>query len=1548
MRRSLLAAGFGCAALAGALLTPTTAAAAPAGPASASQQPALRLPATPAPKHPKTAAAARPSPGGGVPAGDEIVTATSDTAGYHLFAASAGDGWHWHALATLQPGGFDEEAWIGEHCTTGDGRYVVAVVAPWSANNSAAGIAAGGIAYAVDAHTGAVRPLASGLMLSYFDPGCGTGSTVALSRYTDAEQTATQILTVDAATGATRTSPVIQDQVTSAVPVGRTVYAAEGHRLVSIDTAGTVTGIASHAGAVFDLTPNPVGGVDYLAGAGKDPQAQAGVFRVSSGGHEVQVASGTLAALRLLPGTAGATSVSGAAPGAAITARPSGAAVRADSFADLSTSGTTAVLPGAKPGTVRLADLAGTPRGGGVLPTATAPYKALPTWPAAGAKGKSAAAKSAMATGTASTGTASTGKASTGAAGRNGTATTSATSTSTTSTSTTGVRTAAARTGVVAEAAVPGPPGGDDSGATCAVPRNDPTLQVPQPTDQQIDWALNLAGQYGLPGRSDSWANLHTGAYDPSADFPLPAPFDSAELPQQIMQGIFAQESNWKQASPHAAEGLSGNPLIADYYGIYNNQANPSGYVDYAAADCGYGLGQITDLMRLSAVGDAPSAVQKRVAVDYTENAAATAYELATKWVQLSRAGVTVGNNDPMELEDWYFVIWAYNSGVNPQASTGNSTGCTPGPSCADSAGNWGLGWTNNPANPTYDPLRHPFLHYQDLTTLDQIPTYQDAASPQDWPYQEKVYGWMESGQYEGDGYTQKFTPMYDYAAQSGSLIYLPGVYDFCDGSDDCDPLSLTNPCGHDGDTDPLQWHCWWHQHVGDPCPLLGGCNRGGWSYTVNDAEPAATNPFPSICSPPGDFSDTYIVDDEVAETNLAGCAHTPAANAAMTWSPNEDPNGEPFGDIDLHQLGSGYGGRTLFTHLEDPDNALWGGTMTWQPGNLQYDVYDIEVFIPSIAAAGDLTYTVHAGAPLAASALSIDNIVQPNLPASVTVNQNDYGNEWVSLGTYYLSPGSNVTATNVVAGGDGTTDVAFDAVAFRPVSSYVSLGDSYSSGEGTGNYDQGTDISNTNQCHRSANSYARVWASAHDTDGIPVVQLACSGAVTTNLTTSGQWNEPAQIPATPRHAARVMLTVGGNDVGFAGVLTHCLNPLNSCEDYYNQDDDNNEDNVIDAVEPTLESVYGQIGQQAPLAAVTALTYPSLFEPVSTCPSIANLPTSDVGYLINEAAYLDDAIVQAATDSGIQYLDERDAFVGHELCTGSTNAWVYSLPIPWPSGTQVLDSSAWFHPTPAGQGQLAADLGNAALIGGEARSRARPQVAGAPGWMPRHVPPGLPLSASVSLNELARIHTLGRVVAAFPAPTTAYDRNDTDQFPSTWQSIKKCDVRQRVLERDALTAAQQPTGFTPFAMTAAVPGTGGANCQVTAGTWDWPYDLDAATPNDPVFRGYTSVAALIDSTNGLQIDHIVPLAEGWNSGLWNQTLNDRKRFYNDRALPQLWAVSSSSNNNKSDQDPYEWMPQNPDVACAYDEAWVEVKYHYGLLMSTTEFNTLTTLLNTCP
>jgi len=1405
--------------------------------------------------HPKTLAASgalsRPVP---VPPGDEIVTATSDTGGYHLFAAAAGDGWRWHALATLQPGGYSEEAWIGEHCTTGDGRYVVAVVAPWSANNTAAGIAAGGIAYAIDAHTGAVRPLASGLLLSYFNPGCGTGSTVALSRYTSADQSSTQVLAVDAATGRVSAAPVIANQVTSSVPVAGTLYAAEGHRLVRIGADGAVSTVAAHQGPVFDLTPNAAGAVDYLAqdgSQGKNPATA--VFRLAAG-KESRAATGTTQSLRLLAGLDGHDTVLGAtsAPAAALGMRTASRAASVDAFADASSQGTMAVGPGPRTGSVNLVGIGSSATGGGKLPAPAAAVESL-------APMVTAADQSA--------GTAN-----------------------------------AAKSGAVHPSAAVPPDGGGDVGATCAVPRNDPNYQVPQPSDQQIDWALNLAGQYGLPVRSNSYANLNTGQYDPSADFPLPAPFDGTTgIPRQIMEGIFAQESNWKQASPHAPAGLSGNPLIADYYGIYSKQ-NTTGNVDFPLADCGYGLGQITDLMRLANVGNAPTALQKRVALDYTENSAATAQTLARKWDQLAAAGITVGDDNPMEIENWYFAIWAYNSGVNPQAVTGNTTGCTPGPSCADSAGNWGLGWTNNPASANYNPLRPYFLRL----------SYADASHPQDWPYQEKVFGWIESGQYESDGVTPKYTP-------TGYFLDQPGFYDFCDSSDNCNELNLVQPCGYNASTDPLQWHCWWHKSTG--ICLLNACHLGDWDYDVTQAEPSVANPFPSVCAPPANFTDTYIVDDSVGETNLAGCTGMAAANAAMTWTPNTDPGGGQFGNVDLHQIGTGYGGRTMFTHLEDTGNAVWGGTMTWAPNNLDYDVYDIEVFVPTLGAAGTLTYTVlNQGLPI----------------ATVPVNQNNYGNQWVSIGTYYLAPGASVSTTNVVAGGDGSTDVAFDAIAFRPLSSYVSLGDSYSSGEGAGTYDEamahsdayhgpGDDGHSTNQpgvnmCHRSADSYPRVWAQKYGDASIPVVQLACSGAVIGDLTTAGQYGEPAQIPATPKHAIRVFLTIGGNDAGFASVLANCLQ-YGGCESYYTKNDANNLDVKIDNLGAPLTAAYRQLNSRVPNSAVTLLTYPNIFTPTTTGTSCLfstglGLSAQDVEWLISEANHLDNAVERAVNPlltaaDHFTVQDERYAFAGHTVCASSPDVNGLQLnaavpPTPKPES---------FHPNPSGYVVEATDLGSTGGTPGtwSQYTTLRTPLPGTPGPATAKALLGLVNKGTYNSSGWST-HARAWFNATTPGGTS------TSYTWGTWPTVLGgCSTPLLVGIRDNDNAAYTPPALCTTNTYADLVGA------TATAFWYTPYDNPQATvtPNNP--------------SNQLlpQVDHVVALKDAWSNGAGAWTQGLRFDFANDWRGIQLVTTSATTNGSKADKSIEEWQPPNTAYLCAYTEMWIAIKYEWNLRVDNT-------------
>lgn len=109
-----------------------------------------------------------------------------------------------------------------------------------------------------------------------------------------------------------------------------------------------------------------------------------------------------------------------------------------------------------------------------------------------------------------------------------------------------------------------------------------------------------------------------------------------------------------------------------------------------------------------------------------------------------------------------------------------------------------------------------------------------------------------------------------------------------------------------------------------------------------------------------------------------------------------------------------------------------------------------------------------------------------------------------------------------------------------------VVLGDSFSSGEGAGPYVDASD-GYAHECHRSSEQYA------HHLFGEDKVRLlACSGAVSQDLfkpqyptnpspdaspiVDTGQLEKLDDGPA----PAGVMLTIGGNDIGFAGVLREC------------------------------------------------------------------------------------------------------------------------------------------------------------------------------------------------------------------------------------------------------------------------------------------------------------------------------------------------------------------------------------------------------------------------
>lgn len=119
-------------------------------------------------------------------------------------------------------------------------------------------------------------------------------------------------------------------------------------------------------------------------------------------------------------------------------------------------------------------------------------------------------------------------------------------------------------------------------------------------------------------------------------------------------------------------------------------------------------------------------------------------------------------------------------------------------------------------------------------------------------------------------------------------------------------------------------------------------------------------------------------------------------------------------------------------------------------------------------------------------------------------------------------------------------------------------------------------------------------------------------------------------------------------------------------------------------------------------------------------------------------------------------------------------------------------------------------------------------------------------------------------------------------------------------------------------------------CKSTSGTWVSPYD-----------GGVWTAASDVD------IDHMVPLKNAWVSGANAWTTSKRQQFANDINSPQLWAVTDNVNQSKSDKSPDAWKPPLTSFYCTYAKAWVQVKYTWGLTITSAEKSALTSMLNTC-
>jgi hypothetical protein len=96
----------------------------------------------------------------------------------------------------------------------------------------------------------------------------------------------------------------------------------------------------------------------------------------------------------------------------------------------------------------------------------------------------------------------------------------------------------------------------------------------------------------------------------------------------------------------------------------------------------------------------------------------------------------------------------------------------------------------------------------------------------------------------------------------------------------------------------------------------------------------------------------------------------------------------------------------------------------------------------------------------------------------------------------------------------------------------------------------------------------------------------------------------------------------------------------------------------------------------------------------------------------------------------------------------------------------------------------------------------------------------------------------------------------------------------------------------------------------------------------------------------VDIDHLVPLAEAWDSGARRWTSKTRERYANDLGDRRtLVAVTDNVNESKGDQDIREWVPDKH--VCRYTREWTAVKTRWSLAVDRSEKRALARLSHSC-
>ncbi len=215
----------------------------------------------------------------------------------------------------------------------------------------------------------------------------------------------------------------------------------------------------------------------------------------------------------------------------------------------------------------------------------------------------------------------------------------------------------------------------------------------------------------------------------------------------------------------------------------------------------------------------------------------------------------------------------------------------------------------------------------------------------------------------------------------------------------------------------------------------------------------------------------------------------------------------------------------------------------------------------------------------------------------------------------------------------------------------YVAMGDSYSAGNGA----HSTNLSPL--CGR--NTYAYPYLVAQRRPHTSLAFVACQAATTENI--------PGQARFLSAGTDYVSLTIGGNDIGFGGLIFACTGDWSPGCDTAVAD---SEHAIRDELPGELDRAYATVRAAAPNATVVVLGYARLFGDNLSCAAADGVTSAEAAKLNRIADHLDKAVAGRAAAAGFVYVSSIRRFSGHGMCAAD----------PWVNGKLPAAADA-YHPT---------------------------------------------------------------------------------------------------------------------------------------------------------------------------------------------------------------------------------------------------------------------------